>query len=55
MPRGPPPRPRAGSFTRARSILIGAHTPEQVTSNVADFHRPIPEALWRELDVIGAP
>ncbi|GAA2384018.1 aldo/keto reductase [Nonomuraea africana] len=33
-----------------RSILIGAHTPEQVASNVADFHHPVPEALWHELE-----
>lgn len=32
-----------------RSILLGAHSPDQVAANAAAFDHPIPEALWAAL------
>jgi D-threo-aldose 1-dehydrogenase len=35
------------------SIVLGARTPEEVTTNAALWSRPVPEALWEELESEG--
>ena len=31
------------------TIVLGARTPEEVTTNAALWSRPVPEELWEEL------
>ncbi|MEV0147831.1 MULTISPECIES: aldo/keto reductase [unclassified Nonomuraea] len=39
-----------------RSVLVGAHEPAQVTANLRDLERDVPEALWRALETpVPAP